>query len=168
MKKNLLNILFFNFCITALSIAQTRYVSPAGNDIANNCLLPGNPCATITNAVTEAIAGDTIKLSSGAYAFSTTQMINKSVVVIAADSLNKPVISSTASDMITVTSNNVTIKQLRLEMGLTSTSGLKGIVANNTYNNLKIIKNEIISISHLRVVWCLTVMAYMLRVAQAK
>jgi hypothetical protein len=146
MKKNLLNILFFNFCITALSIAQTRYVSPAGNDIANNCLLPGNPCASITNAVTQAIAGDTIKLSSGAYAFSTTQMINKSVVVIAADSLNKPVISSTASDMITVTSNNVTIKQLRLEMGLTSTSGLKGIVANNTYNNLKIIKNEIISI----------------------
>ncbi len=127
-------------------IAQTRYVSPAGNDIANNCLLPGNPCATITNAVTEAIAGDTIKLSSGAYAFSTTQIINKSVVVIAADSLNKPVISSTASDMITVTSNNVTIKQLRLEMGLTSASGLKGIVANNTYNNLKIIKNEIISI----------------------
>jgi hypothetical protein len=146
MKKNLLNILFFNFCITALSIAQTRYVSPAGNDIANNCLLPGNPCATITNAVTEAIAGDTIKLSSGAYAFSTTQMINKSVVVIAADSLNKPLISSTASDMITVTSNNVTIKQLRLEMGLTSANGLKGIVANNTYNNLKIIKNEIISI----------------------
>jgi hypothetical protein len=68
------------------------------------------------------------------------------VVVIAADSLNKPVISSTASDMITVTSNNVTIKQLRLEMGLTSANGLKGIVANNTYNNLKIIKNEIISI----------------------
>jgi len=146
MKKKLLNILFFNFCISALSIAQTRYVSPAGDDIANNCLLPGNPCATITNAVTQSIAGDTIKLSSGAYAFSTTQIINKSVVVIAADSTNKPVISSTASDMITVTSNNVTIKQLRLEMGLTSTSGLKGIVANNTYNNLKIIKNEIISI----------------------
>ncbi len=146
MKKNLLTFLFFNFCITALSIAQTRYVSPAGNDIANNCLLPGNPCATITNAVTQAIVGDTIKLSSGAYAFSTTQIINKSVVVIAADSLNKPVISSTASDMITVTSNNVTIKQLRLEMGLTSATGLKGIVANNTYNNLKIIKNEIISI----------------------
>ena len=146
MKKNLLNILLFNFCITALSIAQTRYVSPAGNDIANNCLLPGNPCATVTNAVTQAIAGDTIKLSSGAYAFSSTQIINKSVVVIAADSLNKPVISSTSSDMITVTSNNVTIKHLRLEMGLTTTSGLKGIVANNTYNNLKLIKNEIISI----------------------
>lgn len=48
--------------------------------------------------------------------------------------------------MITVTSNNVTIKQLRLEMGLTPANGLKGIVANNTYNNLKIIKNEIISI----------------------
>jgi hypothetical protein len=136
---------FLSFIFSTIIQAQTRYVAVAGNDLANDCSLPGNPCATISNAVLQALEYDTIYVASGTYAFAGTQMIDKSLVVIGQDSLNKPIITAAAPAVIEVTADSVTISNLRIEMGLTMTDGIGGIVASGNYNGLVIDHNEIIS-----------------------
>ena len=44
-----------------------RYVATTGNDSGNTCTNPGNPCATITHAASEAVAGDTLDVAAGTY-----------------------------------------------------------------------------------------------------
>lgn len=46
--------------------ATTRYVSPSGAD-SGNCSNSGSPCKTITYALTQVAAGDTINLAAGTY-----------------------------------------------------------------------------------------------------
>jgi len=140
--------LYTSFILLTLAIisnAQTRFVAVAGSDISNDCSLPGNPCATISNAVTQAIEGDSILVASGTYAFTGSQTIDKSVIVTGQDILNKPVITAAAAVVIEVTADSVTISNLRIEMGLTTADGIGGIVASGNYDGLVIDNNEIIS-----------------------
>ncbi|MBL0913424.1 MAG: T9SS type A sorting domain-containing protein [Bacteroidia bacterium] len=127
-----------------IASAQTRYVSAGGTD-AGDCSLPGSPCATISYAVSEAVAGDSVVLSSGNYAFTSTQLIDKDVTVTAANIASKPVITTSASDAIVVNANGVTINGLRLQLGLSATEGLKGIVSSAAFDNLTLTNNEILS-----------------------
>ena len=136
---------FIILLLATFASAQTRYIAVTGSDVSNDCSLPGNPCATISNAVSQAIDGDTIMVSSGTYAFTSSQVIDKSVIVMGQDSLNKPVITAAGSSIIEVIADSVTISNLRIEMGLTMLDGIGGIVASGTYNGLVIDNNEIIS-----------------------
>ena len=129
----------------AIAEAQTRFISVTGNDTANTCTDSLNPCATITHAVTEANIGDTVLVRTGTYAFTSVQTIDKKVVVMGEDTLNKPVITVSDVSVISVEADSVTIENLRIEMGLTTNDGMLGIVANGNYNALKITNNEIIS-----------------------
>lgn len=140
--------LFFILICIALNVsinAQTRYISSNGTDTSNDCTLPGNPCFSIAHGVTQALDNDTIFVASGNYAYTSTQLIDKSVKVIGQDSLNKPVITATAPIIIEVTGDSVTISNLRIEMGLTMADGVGGIVASGNYDGLLIDHNEIIS-----------------------
>lgn len=136
---------FFLLFMASIAGAQTRYVAVSGTDISNDCSLPGNPCATISNAVSQAIEGDSILVASGTYAFTGSQTIDKSVIVTAQDILNKPVITAAAPLVIEVTADSVTVSNLRIEMGLTAADGFGGIVASGNYDGLIIDNNEIIS-----------------------
>lgn len=133
------------FGLNALTIAQTRYISSSGNDTSNDCTLPGNPCFSITHSVSQAIENDTIFIASGNYAYTGSQVVDKSVKIIGQDSANKPVISATAPIIIDVTADSVLISNLRIEMGLTMSDGVGGIVASGNYDGLIIDNNEIIS-----------------------
>ncbi|MCH8961199.1 MAG: hypothetical protein IH820_07690 [Bacteroidetes bacterium] len=44
---------------------STRYIATTGDDTANDCINPATPCATLTHAVDQANAGDTIDLAAG-------------------------------------------------------------------------------------------------------
>ncbi len=124
--------------------AQTRYISVTGAD-TSDCSLPGSPCATISYAVVQALDNDTIMVASGTYAFTGSQVVDKSVIVMGQDSLTKPVITAAAPIVIEVTADSVTISNLRIEMGLTVVDGAGGIVASGNYDGLVIDNNEIIS-----------------------
>ncbi len=49
------------------AIAQDRYVSPSGSDTANTCTSISNPCATVSHAIAQAVAGDHIHIFAGTY-----------------------------------------------------------------------------------------------------
>jgi hypothetical protein len=132
--KRILFSLSFLIAASLVGNAQTRYISVSGTDASNNCIDALNPCATISHAVTEALPGDSILVASGTYSFFGSQVIDKRVILAGADSLNKPVITAIASDIIQVTADSVTIRDLRIEMGLTILNGSKGIVASGSYN----------------------------------
>lgn len=52
---------------TPVYAANSRYVNPTGLDENNDCTNSWNPCATVTHAVQQAGAGDTIHLAIGIY-----------------------------------------------------------------------------------------------------
>lgn len=145
MKKFYLSLAGLTLSI-GIASAQTRYVDAGGTD-TGDCSLPGSPCATIGYAVSQALTGDSVILASGNYAFTSTQLIDKSLTITAANPSpgNKPVITTSASDAISVDANDVTINGLRLELGLDAGSGLKGIVGVNSFDNLLLSNNEILS-----------------------
>ena len=60
----------------------TWYVSTTGND-ANDCLSPSTPCATINGTIGKSANGDTIKVATGTYTGTGTEvvLINKSVTI---------------------------------------------------------------------------------------
>ena len=45
----------------------TRFVATSGADGGNTCLVAGSPCRTITRALGQAVASDTISASPGIY-----------------------------------------------------------------------------------------------------
>ena len=47
--------------------AATRFVATTGTDAANTCLSSGSPCKTITRALGQAVANDTISVAAGTY-----------------------------------------------------------------------------------------------------
>lgn len=127
---------------------QTLYVSTTGSDASNNCLTPGSPCGTIAHAYSQATASDTVQIAPGNYQLTATLNLLQSVVLTGADPVNRPVITSTASDVISVNSDDVTISNIQFEMGLTSSTGLRGIVANaGDFDNLKISNNVFESVN---------------------
>lgn len=130
--------------LAASGYAQTRYLSATGTN-AGDCTLPGSPCAHITYAVGQAQEGDTVLLDGGNYTFSVTQIVDKSVVVTARDLANRPRIVSGASDVLEVNAGHVIIRGLRLEMGLTATTGLRGLVLHTENDSITVIDNEILS-----------------------
>lgn len=128
------------FSGTAISQA-TLHVSATGTDVSNDCTLPGNPCATIGHAYTQITAGDTIKVAPGSYNLNATLNISESVVITSSDPSDQPVITSSVADLINVNSDDVTISNLNFQMGLTATSGLRGIVSTQNFDNIKILNN---------------------------
>lgn len=132
--------------ISSLSFGQNRYVSTTGNDVSNNCTSISSPCKTISAAVTSAIAGDSILIAPGSYTLSGTLGLSKSSLKINAQNPNsKPVITSDASDVITVSAPNLHINNIVMKMGLTSSTGLRGIVGSSNFNGLAIDNCEIYS-----------------------
>jgi len=125
----------------------TRYVATTGNNTGNDCLDPNSPCADVDYAYNVAFAGDSIVVFAGNYAWTNTLNIAKQgITLTAGDINNKPVITTTASDLIKVTAEQVTINGLQLELGLSAADGLRGIVAENTYDSLTISNNFILSV----------------------
>ena len=59
--------------VTARATVGTRYVSPTGTDVDNNCTVPTTaggapgPCRTVGHAVGQASLGDEIRVAQGAY-----------------------------------------------------------------------------------------------------
>jgi hypothetical protein len=47
---------------------QVRYVATTGNNVANSCTDPNNPCLTVQHAVDVTIPGDEIRVAAGTYA----------------------------------------------------------------------------------------------------
>ncbi|MNJ91973.1 hypothetical protein D3C87_96280 [compost metagenome] len=128
--------------VSGISFSQTRYVSTTGSDASNDCSTPGSPCGTISHAYSQATTSDTIKIAPGNYNLTSTLSLLQPVVITALDPADRPVITSTASDVISVNSDDVTISNLHFEMGLTASTGLKGIVANaGDFDGLIISKN---------------------------
>lgn len=133
---------------SAIGFSQNNlYVSTTGDNTTNNCQLPGNPCATIAHAYTQSISGDTIKIAPGTYNLPTTLTITKAIGITALDANDKPVITSNSNDVIVVNSSDVTISNLKFNMGLTTTSGMKGIVSTQNFDNLKLLNNEFASLN---------------------
>jgi Zn-dependent metalloprotease len=66
----------------ALQKGAIRYVATSGND-SNSCSSAGSPCATINGAIGKAANGDTIKVATGTYTGSGTEvvLINKSITL---------------------------------------------------------------------------------------
>ncbi len=87
-------------------LAGTRYVTPTGSDIDNNCLLPAQPCATVQWAVDQSVAGDQVWLAAGTYsdALSAGQVvsISRSIALIgghsAVDWSYDPLVNATILD----------------------------------------------------------------------
>lgn len=59
---------------------ETRYVTTSGSDSSNNCIDPGNPCATIAHAIAQANTGNVINIAGGTYAESVD--LDKDVIAI--------------------------------------------------------------------------------------
>lgn len=134
--------------VSGISFSQTRYVSATGTDASNDCSAPGNPCGTISHAYSQSASEDTIKIAPGNYSLTSTLSLMQPVVITALDPADRPVITSTASDVISVNSDDVTISYLHLEMGLTPATGLRGIVANTgNFDGLIISNNTIESVN---------------------
>ena len=55
----------------AAHAAGPWYVAPGGDDIANDCLSPLTPCATINATIGKTSSGDTIYVAIGTYTNST-------------------------------------------------------------------------------------------------
>jgi hypothetical protein len=128
--------------VSGISFSQTRYVSTTGSDVSNDCQTPGSPCGTINYAYSQALAEDTIKIAPGNYTLTSTLSLLQPVVIAALDPMDLPVITSSASDVISVNSDDVTIMNIHFEMGLTASTGLRGIVANlGDFDNLKVSGN---------------------------
>jgi len=49
------------------AVAATRFVATGGSDAANDCLIAGSPCQTLTHALTQAAAADTVMVAAGTY-----------------------------------------------------------------------------------------------------
>jgi hypothetical protein len=64
------------------ALPATLYVSTTGND-ANDCITNSTPCATINGAIGKAVDGDTIRVASGIYTGSGTDVvrINKNLTI---------------------------------------------------------------------------------------
>ncbi|MGV3611284.1 MAG: T9SS type A sorting domain-containing protein [Fluviicola sp.] len=131
--------------VSGISFSQTRYVSATGSNVSNNCQTPGNPCGTIDHAYSQALADDTIKIAPGNYNLTSTLSLLQPVVITALDPMDRPVITSAASDVISVGAEDVTISYVQLNMGLTASTGLRGIVGTADYDGLKVHHTNFIS-----------------------
>ena len=65
---------------TSTPTPKTLYVAPTGND-ANTCASIAQKCKTIGAALTNAIAGDTIKVQEGTYITTDTTAVDKSLTL---------------------------------------------------------------------------------------
>lgn len=70
-----------SFFIITEQLANDRFVSPAGTDSGNDCLVSATPCMTIAYALTQAALGDTIKVAAGTYDDSSTVTVASSVTL---------------------------------------------------------------------------------------
>ncbi|HEY74696.1 MAG TPA: DUF1565 domain-containing protein [Thermoflexia bacterium] len=62
-----LGAVFLLLSTPAIAASATRYVATTGEDSSNDCLDSGAPCATIQRAVSQANAGDEIRVAQGVY-----------------------------------------------------------------------------------------------------
>lgn len=135
----------FVLTFAASASAQNRYVATTGTDASNNCTNSATPCLTISHAVSIALDNDTVFVKGGNYTLSTTLGITQEGLVLTALDSVKPVITSQASDVVTVSAKNVTLSKLIFKMGLTNNSGMRGIVGLNNYDSIQVVNSEFVS-----------------------
>ncbi len=82
--------------LPSVASAATRFVAPTGNDVANDCLIQANPCATIQHAVDQSVAGDEIELAGGNYAEGPQIQIDRDLSLRGAG-MGATVVSATAN-----------------------------------------------------------------------
>jgi len=125
--------------------AQTRYVATSGNDASNDCTNSASPCKTMNAALVAASPNDSIVVSAGTYNLSNTLNINKEGIVLTSLDTEKPVIEPSTSTVMQVSAKNVEISNFVFNMGLTSGSGMDGILGTAGYDSLKVLNNEFYS-----------------------
>lgn len=132
-----------------------RYVATTGNNVGNNCTNPALPCKTITYAVNQAQAGNTISVSTGTYNRSLGEVfpirINKNLNLVGAGATTT-IIDATRSGRNVIIVNGVTanINGFTIKGGLSGLryeNGSSGAITNNTIilNNRDGIRNENLS-----------------------
>jgi Protein of unknown function (DUF1565) len=57
----------FALCSAVTAEGATRFVATTGSDAANDCQGSGTPCKTITHALTQTVASDTVAVAAGTY-----------------------------------------------------------------------------------------------------
>lgn len=66
-------------CASVLHAQQNRYIAMDGSDSGNTCADTASPCLTITHALEEATAGDTLNVAAGT--FTETMTITKRITI---------------------------------------------------------------------------------------
>jgi hypothetical protein len=120
--------------------AGNRFVATTGNDTANNCSNPANPCATIQNAVDNSISGDTIHVAAGVYS---ENVVTSGTLTIVGDVANGTIVDGKNSDSVfsnTDFSSNLTLSGLTIRNGNSSIGQGGGI---NNSGTLTVIGCEI-------------------------
>lgn len=125
------------------AISQNRYVSSSGNNTANDCTLPGNPCAGIQYAIDQAADGDSVLIASGTYSEHGLQLSKR--LVISGDHTVKPVIYTDTTFAVYINEHHVRLHYLELRLGLTPTSGMIGVFADQRLDSLVLTHNDIFS-----------------------
>lgn len=75
-------LLTFAFAPTLAAETATRFVATTGSNAgANTCLASGSPCKTITYALTQAVANDTISVAVGTYNTALGETFPLSIVI---------------------------------------------------------------------------------------
>ncbi len=141
------SLLTLSLMLVGIGFGQSRYVSNSGNDAgSNDCSNVSNPCLTIEKAATQALSGDSIIVAPGNYEVTATVDLTKSDITLIAETFSdKPVITSTASDIIKVSASHITISNLIFKMGLTDATGKRGIVGTGGFGDLLLSGNEFYS-----------------------
>ena len=113
--------------VTRAAPLTTWHVSPDSGDDLNDCLSPGTACATITEAASRAMDGDTLQLAAGIY--TETLEISKQLFLAGAG------ISSTILDgehnhrvLLASSPNGLTLMDLTVQNGQTSGENGAGIL----------------------------------------
>ena len=96
--------------------AQTnRYVDPTGAD-AGDCSNPATPCLTITYAIGQAVAGDTINVAAGIYQEDLT--INKELTLQGAGRTTTTILRNASTDTVfLIQADNVKINGFKIDGG---------------------------------------------------
>jgi hypothetical protein len=124
--------LFAGVAVLALTVglarpagAATRFVATTGNDSSNTCISSGAPCKTITHALSQAVATDTIQVAAGTYNLALGEtfplVISKNLTLIGAGA-GSTIFDATGANqrVITINSGTVTIAGVTITGGRVS------------------------------------------------
>ncbi len=102
-------------------LATTWYVATDGDDVLNDCLSMGNACATISEAITKAVDGDTIEIGAGTYNEHDIE-VGEALTLNGAGMMDT-IVDAGENGRVFQASGQVEISNMRLINGLTPESG---------------------------------------------